>query len=84
MKKVKIQIREVLTYERDAIILIPEDVPESKISKLLDEAERRSDMADEVTHHLKKLGCTIIEDVDSDLTSPDEMEVEIIDYDVMS
>ncbi|BFH10592.1 hypothetical protein WJ0W_004711 [Paenibacillus melissococcoides] len=81
--KVRIRIKEVLTYDREAIISIPEDVPESKINKLLDEAERRSDMADEVIHHLRKLGCGIVEGVDYDLSSPDETEVEVFDYEIM-
>ncbi|MDG0871044.1 hypothetical protein L5D93_00285 [Paenibacillus thiaminolyticus] len=81
--KVRIRIKEVLTYEREAVISLPDDVLPGTINGVLDKAESRSDTADDVIHHLRKLGCSIVEDVDSDLSSPDEMEVEVFDYEIM-
>ncbi|MBG9791232.1 hypothetical protein ABD76_01240 [Paenibacillus dendritiformis] len=76
-------MKEVLTYEREAVISLSDDAVPGTINGVLDKAERLSETADDVTYHLRKLGCGIVEDVDSDLSSPDEMEVEVFDYEII-
>lgn len=82
MKKVKLTIRETLVYEREAVLLMPDEIPGS-INELLDAAERRSDVAGEVTYYLSRNGCEIVDDVSLDLDCPDSNEVEVVDYEFM-
>jgi len=55
MKKVKVrlQINEVLKYQREAVVEIPDTIPISEFNMILDEAQRQASFAEDVTDFLE-------------------------------
>lgn len=83
MKKVIVTITEKLEYNREIIVGVPDDMTEEQFGKLLDQVQHGLDHAEDVACGLNRLNkdIKIIEQVDNDLSSPDDVEVEIFDYD---
>jgi hypothetical protein len=83
MKKVKLVVSEILKYNRKIIVEVPDNMTDAEIENALNEAEREFGGADEFVHALKKHGIQNHEGFNSDLDSPDEIESECEDYEVL-
>lgn len=81
MKKYKLSIEETLKYNREMIIEVPDEMSESEFNKILDKVQRKTESADDISYALEKLNIEVIQDVDSDLSSPSYQEIEIEEYD---
>lgn len=85
MKKVKLTIEETLKYEREVIIEVPDEMTNGEIESELDYAERNAgrDGLDGIVYTLRRRGMENPDGFDQDLSSPDSVEAEILDYEVM-
>lgn len=79
MKKVKLQIEENLRYTRFMTIEVDSEISDDHLNNILDNAQRKSEFPDELSYSLEKQGIKVLKDVDSDLSSPDNCEIEIIE-----
>ncbi|MCY9737501.1 hypothetical protein M5X17_27750 [Paenibacillus alvei] len=80
MKQVKLNICETFTYQREAVIEVPDVINEDNINDILDKSEVMAFDADDIVGNLTRLGCRVILAPDSDLSSPYCSEVECTDY----
>lgn len=83
MKKVKLVVRETLKYNREIIVEVPDDMTDAQIENALNEAEREWGGVDEFVHALRKHGIQNPDGFNSDLDSPDDVESECEDYEVL-
>lgn len=85
MKKVKITIEEKFRYNREIDVEVPDEMTDSDLEKLFDDCERyHADNADDVVRFLVRKGIVLAGNIDTDMDCPDEMSVEITEYDVVS
>ncbi|MEC1177639.1 hypothetical protein P9B03_04010 [Metasolibacillus meyeri] len=84
MKKVTIEFIETLSYNREIIIEVPNDVTERELDKFLNAVERGADYAGDVPFLLAKhiQGAVIVDPPCEDLDSPDRSEIEFQSFDI--
>lgn len=78
MKKIKLEIEETLRYDRSMIIEVPESISEDELDTILDRAERAFGSQD-VSNILSRAGIKVLNEPDSDPSSPKTVELEITD-----
>lgn len=85
MKKVKLTIEETLKYEREVVILVPDEMDEQELQEELSSAERKSgfDGASGIVHELWRQGIDNPDGFDQDLSSPDSIEAGVIDFEIL-
>jgi hypothetical protein len=83
MKKVRVSIQEVLRYQRQVIIEIPDDMSEDKLNNILDKCQRKAQAASDVPFIIEDLNddINVLEIPDESMDSPWDSEVEIDDFD---
>lgn len=81
MKKLCLSINEVLKYQREAIISIPDDMTDDELNNILDEVQRNADFAADIADLIecKRTNISIVKRPDIDLSNPWDTEVEIQD-----
>lgn len=82
MKTVKVSIEETLKYRREMVISVPDTMTDKELNKLLGGVERGSEQASDMPFEIQKLNpeIKVIESPDEDLDNPDDMSVEINDF----
>jgi hypothetical protein len=85
MKKVKLTIEETLKYEREVIIEIPDEMTNGEIESELDYAERNGgrEGIEGIVYSLRRRGMENPDGFDMDTSSPDSIDAEILDYEVI-
>lgn len=85
MKTVKLSLEETLKYRREIVIEVPDSMTEKELEQLLNETTRKSEQSADVPYDIKKINPEVVitEFPDSDLDSPDRMEVEINDWEIV-
>ena len=76
--KIEIQLNETLVYSRNVVIDVEDEVV---IGRVLSNAERGSNCVDDFIHKLSRMSddVKIVDYPDDDLSSPDSVEIEIVD-----
>lgn len=82
--KVKLTVREVLTYDSELTVILPEGVDEDNLDDILDEAERQciTDFGD-LAYYLERRGFKVVNKCTGFPESPDDDELSIEDYEVI-
>ena len=81
MKKYEIQIREQLTYRKQAIVEVPDTMTDSEFERVLDSLERSADSSNDMRFVADRYGVKVVINNPDDWSSPDYSEVEIEEYD---
>jgi hypothetical protein len=80
LKKLTLTIEEKLMYTRHMTIEVDPNMSEDQLNRILDHAQKNAEHPDDLSIVLERQGIKTIKDVDSDLSSPDDCEIEIFDY----
>lgn len=83
MQKAKLIITETLEYNREIIVNLPDGMTKADLEEALEDGDREWGGADEFVHELKKHGITCDKGWDTDLDSPDSIESECMDYEII-
>lgn len=85
MKTVKLFLEETLKYRREVVIGVPDTFTDKDLEQLFDKTTRESEQSADVPYVIERVNpeIAIIEYPDSDLDSPDQMEVEIEEWDTI-
>ncbi|OAS19277.1 hypothetical protein [Paenibacillus oryzisoli] len=78
MKKVTLEVEEILKYTREIEIHVPDDMSEDVLEILMNRMESKESL-DDALRVLKKADIKISE-YDDSLDSPDSMEVEVLQF----
>ncbi len=84
MKKYRIELSEQLTYRREFVIEVPDDVTDGELDHALDRAQHE-EFAEDTSYKVVQtiLGSKIVEYVDNSLSSPLSGEVEIDSFELV-
>ncbi|MDO3680407.1 hypothetical protein [Paenibacillus ehimensis] len=82
MKKAILYVTETLTYEREIVVLLPDEMSEESLNTALNAAERRVDFMSDFVINLANQGIQVVGQIDDDLSSPDNCEIECTAYDL--
>lgn len=78
----RLELMETLKYQREMVIVLPEEKTDKELNSMLDSAEKQSESAFDVAHYLERhYDIKVTEYPDQDLNSPYSAEVEIEDFD---
>lgn len=81
MKKVRLFVEEKLTYNHELVIEVEEGMDEDRLNSILDQVQYRADYFGDISYLLRMKGIKVINEIESDLSSPMSSEIEITDYD---
>jgi hypothetical protein len=80
VKKLELSIEEKLRYTRHMTIEIDPNMSEDRLNDILDHVQKKAEFPDDMSILLERQGIKVLKDVDSDTDSPDDCEIEILDY----
>lgn len=80
MPKIRLEIEETLTYIRFIDVKFDDSWDDETINNILDKAESRVFDMGGLENNLERQGVEIIESADYDLSSPNDVELEIMGY----
>lgn len=83
MKLAKILVAEKIIFTREILVKLPDGMSESNLEALIARAERRNDHIDDFVIDLERAGIKLTESLDRSLDSPDEMEIECTEFEII-
>lgn len=82
MRKAKLIVEETVKYQREIKVSVPDEMSDTDLERALSLAERE-DRMDDFLLELERYGVVLEEPYDDDLNSPDQFEVECLEYDFL-